>query len=221
MSHVTLQCFRSAFKQLIDIHDDEGKKASGEDVLKGVLQHMAVPSSQAVASSTREPTKLQLPNRCRPGETCTREDFIPIQSVPSSSSPLLQLQELFTIAGRTAAFVSKKPTLGAGLRGFRQCRIPLCAKLAMRIVWFVGSLALGTSPLLPGFGHGLTPSSLGGGPQISCQKLELVGLDWSSRKVIENYRVNRVHKLGNGARPIEAGVALFHEPVRGIHIIES
>ena len=147
---------------------------------------------------------------------CTRKDFIPIQSVPSPSSPLLQLQELFTIAGRTAAFVSKKPALGAGLRGFRQCRIPLGAKLAMRIVWFVGSLALGTSPLLPGFGHGLTPSSLGSGPQISCQKLELVGLEWSSRKVIGNYSI---HRLSNGARPVEAGAALFHEPVRGIHII--
>jgi hypothetical protein len=89
------------------------------------------------------------------------KDFIPIQSVPSSSSLLLQLQELFTVAGRTAVFVRKKPALGAGLRVFRQCRIPLGAKLAMRKLRFVGSLALRTGPLLPGFRHGLTPSSLG------------------------------------------------------------
>jgi hypothetical protein len=145
-------------------------------------------------------------------------DFIPIQPVPYSYSRMLQLQKIFTVAGRAAVIGSKKPALGAGFHGFRECGIPLGANSAMRILWFVDCRALGTSPLLLGFGHGLTPCSLGSGPQISCQKLELVGLDWRSRKVIGNCRV---YKLSNGARPIEAGAALFHEPVRGIHIIES
>jgi len=89
------------------------------------------------------------------------KDFIPIQSVPSSSSPLLQLQELFTVAGRTAAFGRVKPALGAGLLSFRQCGIPFGANSAMSKVRIVGCLALGTSPLLLNYGHGLTPSSLG------------------------------------------------------------
>ena len=86
------------------------------------------------------------------------KDFIPIQSVLSSSSPLLQLQELFTVAGRTAAFGRVKPALGAGFLSFRQCGIPLGANSAMSKVRIVGCLALGTSPLLLNFGHGLTPS---------------------------------------------------------------
>jgi hypothetical protein len=105
------------------------------------------------------------------------KQFTPIQPIRSASSPLLQLQELFTVAGGTAVFGRKEPAFGAGFLGFRQCGIPLGANSAMRIVWFVDCLALGTSPLVPGFGHGLTPSSSVSGPQVSCQKLEPVALE--------------------------------------------
>jgi len=92
------------------------------------------------------------------------------------------LQKLFTVAGRTAVFARKKTAFGAGFGGFRQCGIPLGANSAMRIVWFVNCLALRTSPLSHGFGHGLTPSYLGSGRKISSQKPELVGFDLNSPK---------------------------------------
>jgi hypothetical protein len=71
------------------------------------------------------------------------------------------LQELFTVAGRTAAFGRVKPALGAGFLSFRQRGIPFGASLAILKVWLVDCLAFGTSPLLLGFFHALPPSSFG------------------------------------------------------------
>jgi len=88
------------------------------------------------------------------------ESGLPIPSMPSFTSPPLQLQELFTVAGRTAAIGRVKPALGACFLSFRQRGIPCGANSAMSKVRIIGCLAFGTSPLLLDFGHRTTPSSL-------------------------------------------------------------